>query len=92
MRIDGEPWKQPLPVDDDTVTIEISHSGQVTMLATPSCQSRSVYDPSSPVCFSNDYDNSSEEDDLTDEWEEKRKFGAAETFRLPDGLEISQLS
>lgn len=92
MRIDGEPWKQPLPVDDDTVTIEISHSGQVTMLASPSCQSRSVYGPSSPVSYSNDDDNSCGEDELTDDWEEKRKFGAAATFRIPDGVEISHLS
>ncbi|KAK4803718.1 hypothetical protein SAY86_003535 [Trapa natans] len=92
MRIDGEPWKQPLPMDDDTVTIEISPSRQVTMLAAPSCQSRSVYDPSSPVRYSNDDDNSSSEDELPDDLEEKRKFGAAESFKLPDVVEISHLS
>ncbi|OWM88691.1 diacylglycerol kinase 5-like isoform X2 [Punica granatum] len=92
MRIDGEPWKQPLPVDDDTVTVEISHSGQVTMLATPSCQSRSVNDPSSPVSYSNDNDNSSGEEEFIDDWEEKRKFGAADTFKIPDGVDISYFS
>ena len=45
MRIDGEPWKQPLPKDDDAVVVEISHHGQVSMLATPLCRSKSVNDP-----------------------------------------------
>ncbi|XVE49835.1 hypothetical protein DITRI_Ditri01bG0114000 [Diplodiscus trichospermus] len=44
MRIDGEPWKQPLPIDDDTVVVEISHHGQVNMLATQNCRSKSVHD------------------------------------------------
>lgn len=64
MRIDGEPWKQPLPVDDDTVVVEISHFGQVSMLATPLCKSKSVYDPSSPI---SSYDE--EENDSVDEEE-----------------------
>ncbi|VFQ82565.1 unnamed protein product [Cuscuta campestris] len=43
MRIDGEPWKQPLPLDGDSVVVEISHFGQVTMLTAPNgCRSRSV--------------------------------------------------
>ncbi|XP_024450025.1 diacylglycerol kinase 1 isoform X3 [Populus trichocarpa] len=87
MRIDGEPWKQPLPVDDDKVVVEISHRGQVTMLATPSCRSRSVCDPSSPTCYQED--DSDEEDE---DWEERRKFGAADTFKFPDGFDIAQLS
>ncbi|KAL4026561.1 hypothetical protein IC575_014997 [Cucumis melo] len=33
MRIDGEPWKQPLSVEDDKVSIEISHFGRPTYLA-----------------------------------------------------------
>ncbi|XWS11119.1 hypothetical protein CRYUN_Cryun38cG0056500 [Craigia yunnanensis] len=96
MRIDGEPWKQPLPVDDDTVVVEISHFGQVCMLATPFCRSKSVYDPSSPISrFDEDED---EDNDTTDEGEspddrgEKRKFGAADTFKFPDEFDITHLS
>ncbi|KAG5545451.1 hypothetical protein RHGRI_017815 [Rhododendron griersonianum] len=84
MRIDGEPWKQPLPVDDDTVVVEISHHRQVTMLATHDCKSKSIHDPSSPT--SNDSDgDSSEEDAAGEEW---RKFGAADTFKIPDEVEV----
>ncbi|KAJ0054594.1 hypothetical protein Pint_02146 [Pistacia integerrima] len=91
MRIDGEPWKQPLPVDDDTVVIEISHLGQVNMLATHDCRSRSVHDH--PSVSHNDSDGSfSDEDDSVKEGEERRKFGAAETFKIPDEVDISHLS
>ncbi|KAI8007725.1 Diacylglycerol kinase 5 [Camellia lanceoleosa] len=89
MRIDGEPWKQPLPVDDDTVVVEISHFDQVSMLATPYCRSKSVEDPSSPCIQDDDEEDDSNEDE---DWEEKRKLGAADTFRIPDGIDISQLS
>jgi len=87
MRIDGEPWKQPLPVDDDTVLVEISHHGQVNMLATYESKSKSVYDPSSP------HHNGAEEDDDEDRLaDEFRKFGAAETFKIPDEVDIAHLS
>uniref|UniRef100_A0A7N1A1N5 Diacylglycerol kinase n=1 Tax=Kalanchoe fedtschenkoi TaxID=63787 RepID=A0A7N1A1N5_KALFE len=89
MRIDGEPWKQPLPVDDDTVVVEISHLGQVNMLATHGCRSKSMYDPSTPS-HHNEEDDSGEEDSVQDE--EFRKFGAAETFKIPDEVDISHLS
>ncbi|CAK7327527.1 unnamed protein product, partial [Dovyalis caffra] len=92
MRIDGEPWKQPLPVDDNTVVVEISHRGQVSMLAAPSCRSRSVYDPSTPTCYQEEANDSDEEDELAEDWEERRKFGAADTFKFPDGFDIAQLS
>ncbi|KAI6690432.1 hypothetical protein NL676_027260 [Syzygium grande] len=49
MRIDGEPWRQPLPADDGSVTVEISHAGQVKMLAPRFCRSKSLHEPSSPV-------------------------------------------
>lgn len=88
MRIDGEPWKQPLPADDDTIVVEISHLGQVNMLATHICKSKSVYDPSSPY-RDNEEDDSDEEDSIAEEY---RKFGAADTFRIPDDVDISQLS
>ncbi|KAJ6693358.1 hypothetical protein OIU85_004156 [Salix viminalis] len=91
MRIDGEPWKQPLPSDDNnTVLVEISHLGQVNMLATDGCKSKSVNDPSSPCCHDAE-DKDSDEEDLA-QAEEFRKFGAADTFRIPDEVDISQLS
>lgn len=93
MRIDGEPWKQPLPVDDDTVVVEISNHSQVTMLATTSCQSRSIHDPAPPI---DDHDeeeeNTDEENESDEDWEERRKFGAADSFKFPDDVDISQLS
>ncbi|PNX95069.1 diacylglycerol kinase iota-like protein [Trifolium pratense] len=88
MRIDGEPWKQPLPVDDDTVLVEISHHGQVNMLATHESKSKSVYDPSSPHHNDAEEDDN-EEDSLADEF---RKFGAADTFKIPDEVDIAHLS
>ncbi|KAH1248034.1 hypothetical protein AAZX31_06G280000 [Glycine max] len=88
MRIDGEPWKQPLPVDDDTVMVEISHHGQVNMLSTHNCKSKSVYDPSSPH-HEDEEDDSDEEDSVAEEF---RKFGAADTFRIPDEVDVSHLS
>lgn len=90
MRIDGEPWKQPLPKDDDTVVIEISRRGQVNMLATNECKSRSVLDPTSPRLHDDaDDGESDEEDSLAEEY---RKFGAADTFRIPDEVDIAHLS
>ncbi|OAO96880.1 DGK6 [Arabidopsis thaliana] len=59
MRIDGEPWKQPLPSNDETVMVEISHHGQVNLLATQNCRSKSMYESSSIIRFSNDEDDSS---------------------------------
>ncbi|KAK7257246.1 hypothetical protein RIF29_31081 [Crotalaria pallida] len=88
MRIDGEPWKQPLPQDDDTVVIEISHHGQVSMLATPLCRSKSTHDPSSPTV---DKEEDSSDIESSENSEERRKFGAADTFRYPDSDDI-QLS
>ncbi|KAK7262713.1 hypothetical protein RJT34_30290 [Clitoria ternatea] len=90
MRIDGEPWKQPLPKDDDTVVVEISHHGQVSMLATPSCRSKSMYDPSSPVVDQEEDDSSDEES--SQDSEERRKFGAADTFKYPEGIDVAHIS
>ncbi|KAJ6975958.1 hypothetical protein NC653_031705 [Populus alba x Populus x berolinensis] len=90
MRIDGEPWNQPLPSDDDNkVVVEISHLGQVNMLATDDCRSKSVNDPSSPSCHDADKDSDEEDAVLAEEY---RKFGAADTFRIPDEVDISHLS
>ncbi|XP_057796556.1 diacylglycerol kinase 5-like [Salvia miltiorrhiza] len=96
MRIDGEPWRQPLPFendDDGMVVVEISHHGQVKMLATNECKSKSVLDPSSlpssPMAHDDDKDSDKEEEASGDEW---RKFGAADTFRIPDDVDISRVS
>ncbi|XP_022944600.1 diacylglycerol kinase 5-like isoform X1 [Cucurbita moschata] len=91
MRIDGEPWKQPLPAKE-SVMVEISHLGQVNMLATHSCISRSVNDPSTPSRIDEDSEEEDCEDDSTKGGEEFRKFGAAATFKIPDEVDISQLS
>ncbi|KAG2682041.1 hypothetical protein I3843_11G173300 [Carya illinoinensis] len=91
MRLDGEPWKQPLPVDDDTVVVEISHFGQVSMLATPDCRSKSIYDPSSPISHHEEGEDSSIEETMED-FEERKKFGAADTFKFPDEFDVAHLS
>ncbi|CAN6453331.1 unnamed protein product [Victoria cruziana] len=81
MRMDGEPWKQPLPSEDDTVVVEISHLRQVNMLATIDCKAKSVDDPSTPSPRREDEDD---DDSMAsdEEPEERRKFGAADTFRF----------
>ncbi|KAK9677968.1 hypothetical protein RND81_11G179400 [Saponaria officinalis] len=91
MRIDGEPWKQPLPVDDDAVVVEISHHGQVNMLATHGCRSQSIRDPSS-IDYSGTGDEDKDDDASVTEGEEWRKFGAADTFRIPEEADASHLS
>lgn len=91
MRIDGEPWKQPLPVDDETVVVEISHHGQVNILATHDCRSKSVHDPLSSPSKHGSEDCQSDDDSLHG-GEEHSKFGAAETFKIPEDIDISQIS
>ncbi|GJN12307.1 hypothetical protein PR202_ga30575 [Eleusine coracana subsp. coracana] len=92
MRVDGEPWKQPLPTDDDTV-VEISHLGQVTMLANEPCRSKSVNDPSSPSQVHDSHGGEEGKIEDEDEWEDgKRKFGAADTFKIPDEVDIAHFS
>lgn len=91
MRIDGEPWKQPLPVDDETVVVEISHLGQVNMLATKDAKSRSVNDPMSHS-GSHQHDDVDSGDSDEDTTEARRKFGAADTFRYPEDIDISHIS
>lgn len=90
MRIDGEPWKQPLPVSDDTVVVEISHLRQVKMLATHGCVAKSFLDPASPRVQDDDRDSDEEEDSTLGE--EYTKFGAAESFKFPEDFDISHLS
>lgn len=80
MRIDGEPWKQPLSVEDDKVSIEISHCGRVNMLANLPCRAKSVHDPSSTHSHSSK-DYVDEDDEFTEEYEVVKKFGAASTFK-----------
>ena len=92
MRVDGEPWKQPLPKDDETVVVEISHLRQVTMLANHPCRSKSVDNPETPRTHDHENDDVDSVED-EDEWQEgRKKFGAADTFKLPDDVEIAHLS
>ncbi|KAK2971763.1 hypothetical protein RJ640_002052, partial [Escallonia rubra] len=90
MRIDGEPWKQPLPMDDDSVVIEISHSGRVSMLANPPCPSKSIKAP--PSSYGPDEDEDDSNADLEDNSEGRSKLDAAETLRSPEGFDLSRLS
>lgn len=80
MRMDGEPWKQPLPVDDNPVVVEISHLGQVSVLATPDCRCKSITESSSLVRHLEMEEDGSD----TEDSDMPRKFGAADTFRMPD--------
>ncbi|KAM0043780.1 putative diacylglycerol kinase (ATP) [Helianthus debilis subsp. tardiflorus] len=88
MRMDGEPWKQPLPKENDTVTIEISCFGQVKILATGNYPSKSVNDPSTPRT-PNDNEHDSDDEEV---FEDRGKFGAASSFKLPEDFHISQVS
>ncbi|KAK1308894.1 Diacylglycerol kinase 5 [Acorus calamus] len=94
MRLDGEPWKQPLPVDDDTVEVEISHHAQVNILAIEGCRSKSIQDPTTPTSpYSHHHDEEdSNEDTDDDSYEERRKFGAADTFRFTEDADITHFS
>ncbi|KAK1435661.1 hypothetical protein QVD17_01427 [Tagetes erecta] len=80
MRMDGEPWKQPLPKGNDIVVIEISCFGQVKMLATGNHPSKSVNDPSTPRVPSDNECDSDEEEVIED------------GYQLPEDIHISQLS
>ncbi|KAH9323484.1 hypothetical protein KI387_018123 [Taxus chinensis] len=83
MRMDGEPWKQPLPTNDDTVTVEISHLGQVTMLVTENCIAKSVHDANNLVTEEEAEEvEAGNQDEDEDEIELRRKFGAAHTFKI----------
>ncbi|KAG2592210.1 diacylglycerol kinase 5-like isoform X1 [Panicum virgatum] len=80
MRMDGEPWKQPLPTDDGKVVVEISHAGQVKMLATKDCIAKGIHE--SCPAISTIHPESSSSDDTDDDFEvERRNFGAALSFR-----------
>ncbi|KAJ0788834.1 putative diacylglycerol kinase (ATP) [Helianthus annuus] len=96
MRMDGEPWKQPLPVDENSdTTVEISHHGRVKMLATKNCISKSVKDPSTTHSEGEHegvYDDDSDNEHATPSDEEWRKFGAAETFKMLEDVDISRIS
>lgn len=95
MRLDGEPWKQPLPQDDDTVMIEISHFGQVDILSNRQCLSKSITAPHSPTSSTHEHDgfnSDTDEFEEEEESEERKKLGAANTFRLPDDFDIASLS
>ncbi|XP_024522876.1 diacylglycerol kinase 6 [Selaginella moellendorffii] len=92
MRMDGEPWKQPLPESHhgNPTEIEISHHGQAVMLAKEGCIAEAKDEYQHVISFTRhgvehglrhkpvapQDDSSGSDDDET-----KRKFGAASTFR-----------
>ncbi|WOL12982.1 diacylglycerol kinase 5-like isoform X1 [Canna indica] len=87
MRIDGEPWKQPLPQDKDEVVVEISHLGQVSVLARDNCIAKSIQD----ILACPDEESNSEDSNKSFS-EERKKFGAADTFRYDDGTDDTHIS
>ncbi|KAG1368205.1 Diacylglycerol kinase 5 [Cocos nucifera] len=89
MRIDGEPWKQPLPENGDKVMVEISHLGQVKMLATRNCIAKCICasEPSSVI-----HDDKDLSDEDSDKPEERQMFGAADAFRYPENIDGGSLS
>lgn len=93
MRMDGEPWKQPLPKKDkdDTVVIEISRFGQVSMLATGENLSKSMNDPLTPRT-PKDTEYDSDEEETEEVSEDRRKLGAANSFKLPEDFNLAQVS
>ncbi|GKE41078.1 diacylglycerol kinase 5-like protein [Tanacetum coccineum] len=93
MQMDGEPWKQPLPVDNDTTVVELSHHGRVKMVATQNCIPKSVlYDPSTSYSFDQHEADDWEDEDATPSGEEWRMFGAADAFMIPEEVDIPHLS
>ncbi|XP_072989078.1 diacylglycerol kinase 5-like isoform X1 [Typha latifolia] len=84
MRIDGEPWKQPLPKDDGEVVVEISHLGQVKMLATDDCICKSFAEEASTTQMVDALVQKSFEDSDLSTSEARRNFGAADSFRSTD--------
>ncbi|XP_078175485.1 diacylglycerol kinase 1-like isoform X5 [Carex rostrata] len=95
MRVDGEPWKQPLPADDDTVVVEISHRGQVNVLAHGHCKAKSVNDPLTPGSshYGEGSHNGDDANSGDEEWEGgSKKFGAAATFKIPEDVDISHFT
>lgn len=85
MRLDGEPWNQPLPKDDGKVLVEISHAGQVKMLATKNCIAKGIHEALSMSTVHPESSSSSDDTDDDDDFAEERKnFGAALSFRYMD--------
>lgn len=72
MRMDGEPWLQPLPESSKPTVLEITQLGQSVVLVTDSATAKSTSATPSSV-------SSSESSD--DDSGVRRKFGAASTFR-----------
>jgi diacylglycerol kinase (ATP) len=63
------------------------------MLATPLCRSKSMHDDDDPSSPSVDHEeDDSSDDELGEGSEERRKFGAAETFKYPEGVDMAHLS
>lgn len=98
MRMDGEPWLQPLPEDDSKTIIEITRLRQAVMLTTKDCIAECVpheagtvdssqdglYSPSMKIDESDSIEPLDEDSgsSSSEESELRRKFGAADTFKL----------
>eukprot|EP00250_Pteridium_aquilinum_P026292 c32799_g1_i1 orf=222-1805(-) len=98
LRMDGEPWCQPLPVDDSSTVVEITHLGQAVMLTTDNCIAECLpheagkVDSSlsvlcSPSMKIDEWDSAEVVDSdsgssSSEESEVRRKFGAADTFKV----------
>lgn len=77
-----------MPQEDDKVVIEISHLGQVRMLANGNCKAKSIHDVPAPHNNVNEESSSGEDSDHS--YMEERKFGAAETFRYSDDADATR--
>eukprot|EP00250_Pteridium_aquilinum_P016023 c22899_g1_i2 orf=185-1672(-) len=98
MRMDGEPWLQPLPDDNSITVIEITNQSQAVMLATSKnmvqCApqegkiNRSLNELHSPSLKIDGleeveaYEPDSESCNSVEETELRRKFGAADSFKI----------
>ena len=86
MRLDGEPWNQPLPKDDGKVLVEISHAGQVKMLATKNCIAKGIHEA---LSMSTVHPESSSSSDDTDDDDDLANLILDQSSNpLPDLLEI----
>ncbi|KAL3697656.1 hypothetical protein R1sor_011732 [Riccia sorocarpa] len=52
MRVDGEPWLQELPNEDEPTVMEITHKGQAVMLAYGECSAKTVPEEASNLPIS----------------------------------------
>ena len=96
MRLDGEPWLQPLPSDESKTIVEIRPLRQAVMLTTGDCTAKciehvagnvetnpvSLCAPASNIsCSPTAVDPIDSGDEESDTEGSEHKFGAASTFK-----------